>query len=312
MRRKKKRIIIFVLSCFITFVFGTAISYYYFGVMKKNEITKNYEEKIKSMEIELGGSCYVLSKDVEAGESVKESDFRKINVPSTISNENLMKDLKKIKKASYARDLKENSIVYNDMFYNLEGIQNDLRYYETSAFLLPINIENGDYVDVRISFNSGLDYVVLAKKKIKNISRYDEAGFQKEVTTLNLSSEEILRLSSAIVDAYMNKGTYLYTTTYISPETQKEAEITYPSNIEVQDLMSQDPNVIQKAVVQLESNKRDQLTRTLDSSSDKPQETNRANLNSGNVKKLKDNSEEKKEAQTEKSNLTKNDEKAVD
>jgi hypothetical protein len=48
------------------------------------------------------------------------------------------------------------------------------------------------------------------------------------------------------------EGTVLYAVPYIAPDIQDEAIQTYPSNPEVQKLISENPNIVNKAVTELE------------------------------------------------------------
>ena len=59
-------------------------------------------------------------------------------------------------------------------------------------------------------------------------------------------------MASAIVDASLVEGTVLYAVPYIAPDIQDEAIQTYPSNPEVQKLISENPNIVNKAVTELE------------------------------------------------------------
>lgn len=64
-------------------------------------------------------------------------------------------------------------------------------------------------------------------------------------------------MASAIVDASIVEGTVLYAVPYIAPEIQDEAVRTYPVNPGVQKLILEDPNIINKAVTELESRNRE-------------------------------------------------------
>ena len=64
-----------------------------------------------------------------------------------------------------------------------------------------------------VQFPSGQDYIILSKKKI------DRLQYPAFWTTL--SEQEILLLSSALVDAYLHNAT-LYALTYVEPERKRE------------------------------------------------------------------------------------------
>ena len=88
----------------------------------------------------------------------------------------------------------------------------DVRSQEINTVLMPTDLNIGDYVDIRIMFPNGTDYVVLAQKKIENIIG----------TTfwLNLAEDERLLLNSATVDSYLNQGSKLYATKYTDATSQ--------------------------------------------------------------------------------------------
>ncbi|MCX7920452.1 MAG: hypothetical protein N3B21_00295 [Clostridia bacterium] len=81
----------------------------------------------------------------------------------------------------------------------------------------------------------------MSKKKIRNIN------LAENTIWCWLNEKEMLTVSSAIVDAYLHKGTKLYTVTYIEPNAQKDSIPTYPSNLDVQRLIESDPNIVNKA-----------------------------------------------------------------
>ena len=64
---------------------------------------------------------------------------------------------------------------------------------------------------------------------------------------MNVSEEEILTLSSAIVDAYRIIGSKLYVTKYTEAGMQKAATPTYVVTSETAALLNSDPNILNKA-----------------------------------------------------------------
>ncbi len=121
------------------------------------------------------------------------------------------------------------------------AITHDTRIYEIGAVNLMADQMVNDYIDVRIMFPNGEDYLVLSKKKII-----------KEVLDTSLiytymNEDEILRYASATVDAYVTTGAYLYTTKYVESNLQDEAIPNYPVKANVIDLMTSDPNIVSYA-----------------------------------------------------------------
>ena len=93
-----------------------------------------------------------------------------------------------------------------------EAPSDDMRLEEFSMITLPSDLLDGDYIDVRIMFPTGVDYSVLIGKKVESYT--DNTIF------LKLTEDEILTMGSAIVEAYMYEGTKLYATKYVDPSNQ--------------------------------------------------------------------------------------------
>lgn len=128
----------------------------------------------------------------------------------------------------------------------IEGqkVENDWRIHGFPYIKLTNQLQVGDYVDVRISFADGGDFVLLSKKQIKSLSPLREEGVA--AIWMIVTEEELLRLSSAAVDAYLNEGCSIYAIQYVS-DTQKEAIVNYVVNDTVKQLMAEDPNIVKRA-----------------------------------------------------------------
>ena len=133
--------------------------------------------------------------------------------------------------------------VYATMVAEAE-IANDTRDYECSVATLMVEQREYDTVDVRISFPTGEDYIVLSKKLMENMDLPNCVFYTR------MSEEEILRMNSAIIDAYLTPGCRIYTTRYLESNLQEEAAPTYPVREAVYDLINSeklDPNVMERA-----------------------------------------------------------------
>lgn len=125
-----------------------------------------------------------------------------------------------------------------------QKIEDDLRIHGFPYIKLTNQLKTGDYVDVRISFANGGDFVLLSKKQIQGIGPLREEG--TNALWLVVSEEEILRLSSAVVDAYLNEGCSIYAIQYVA-DTQKEAVVNYVVSDTVKQLMEANPNIVKRA-----------------------------------------------------------------
>ncbi len=115
---------------------------------------------------------------------------------------------------------------------------------ECTFINLSANLLKGDFVDVRILFPNGEDYIVVSKVAIQN------PVIASNIVYLWLQEHEILNLDGAIVDANLH-GAMIYTTKYIEPEVQPANTVTYQPNEAVIALMQKDPNIVQEAAAAL-------------------------------------------------------------
>ena len=149
-------------------------------------------------------------------------------------------------------DMTANTILTRQLVASAYNISTDsVRREEYNMIVLPSQIETGDYVDIRLVLPGGQNYIVISKKEVTvpNI-----AGIPSEDTIwMNLSEEEILLLSNAIVEAYRIDGAKLYANTYTEPGMQDAAIITYTPSREVADLIQANPNIVEEAKVGLAS-----------------------------------------------------------
>ena len=143
-----------------------------------------------------------------------------------------------------------------------QDIASDTRDAEISVVSLMTDQKVNDVVDVRILFPDGTDYIVLPKKMITSLS------LKNNIFHTNLSEEEMVRLTSATIDAYLTQGAKLYTVRYVQPTVQNEAIPYYPVRSNVIDLLHNDPNVLDIAQQTLNANARNDLDDRVGSMSD--------------------------------------------
>lgn len=143
-------------------------------------------------------------------------------------------------------DLKSGTILTKDMLTtSSETVTNDLRKQEYNMLSLPVDLVDGDFVDIRIRFGNSQDYIVVSKKQV-TIPQI--AGAPAEgVITINLSEDETISMSSAIIETYQSNTVEMYVTRYTDPGMQAAATPTYQVNDAALALMSADPNIVDEA-----------------------------------------------------------------
>ncbi|MCL2383636.1 MAG: hypothetical protein FWC79_05835 [Oscillospiraceae bacterium] len=131
-----------------------------------------------------------------------------------------------------------NTIITNAMVRR-GALPNDLRYVEYNMLTLPIDVNVGDYIDVRLTLPSGQDFVVISRKQI--------VDKHANTITLHLTEDEIMMMSSAIVESYVIRASNLYVVKYVDPVIQGAITPTYQVSDYIVALMSQNPNISAQA-----------------------------------------------------------------
>lgn len=229
-------------------------------LMELNKVKKEQQEKEASLK-----PVYVTTREIKSGETVKPDDFKTVQVdksaiPSdaiTTANINLLMierqqtdgTIKDEYPASAKVAIQPNTIVTTEMLNILDNsesqVSNDLRLEEYNMIVLPTQLEDMEFIDVRLQLPSGQNYLVVSKKQVQVPV---VAGVPSTSTILlKMKEEEILLMSNAIVEAYLIPGAKLYATRYVEPGLQTTAIPTYIPSGEVVNLINSDPNVTQEA-----------------------------------------------------------------
>lgn len=163
-------------------------------------------------------------------------------------------------------DMYEGMTVMTNMITPLD-IANDTREYELQVVNLMVDQKENDYVDIRIMFPDGTDFLILPKKPVFNLN------LENCVFWTYLNEEEILRMASATIDAYTITGTKIYATRYVESSLQEQATPNYLVNEYVQDMMDPtsafyDNNLLTKAIDTLNAIARSNLEERLGKLSD--------------------------------------------
>ena len=232
----------FLLGMLITFVICAVLvaAFYMLTILpeKKKEDTRGKEV-----------TAYVLNRDIKSGEKVTVDMFTPIStyqsmVPQNYINSANVASLDENKALIAKIDMSKNTVVTtNSVVTEDQTVTNDIRTMEYNMFTLPINVDIGDFVDIRITFPNGQDYIIASKKEIKNI--------QGNTITFELPEQDILMLNSAIVESYIMTASNIYIAKYVEPGLQEKATNTYTPTAEVVKLIASDSNIVSSAKKEL-------------------------------------------------------------
>ena len=221
---KKKVITAGVIAFIIPVVVGS------FMFMKYK---KGVEEEMARLRVETATvERYVFANSLTAGEIITKGDLKLAKIKEESAPKDSYTDKKNInsKNVNSVLDVdtligrrvrinaEEKTIVASSMLVTEDEreLTIDQRFQEFNSILLPSDLNSGDYIDIRLTMPSGENYIVIAGKEVKNI------GSSTDSTTmyLQLTEEEILRTTAAILESYMGDGFKLYATKYVDPSAQ--------------------------------------------------------------------------------------------
>ena len=227
------------------------------GLLMKIKGINEAKEALEALQKQV----YVAAEDIKSGDEVSlEENFRQGTV-QTEMDQTLMisaddfeftnedgeidpkydEDGNQLAKTMIMKiDVPAGTIITKDMLEEVDDqLQDSQRIQEFNMINLPSQLKNGQYVDIRMSFPNGQDFVVLAKKKV--------FGTNATSIWLKLNELEISLMNNAIVESYTGTGVRLYALPYIEAGRQKQAIPTYVASQDVMNLMGNNPNILEEA-----------------------------------------------------------------
>ena len=179
-----------------------------------------------------------IGRDVGAGEKLNPGDIYTAEVPMDAVPADCMLSVSEIDGSILRIPVMKGAYITSGMLVGeTPGVdERELRYgcirYDSEVGL-------GDSIDVRVRYPDGTDYVVLSKKPVFGL---DEQGL-----LLRVREEEILLMDSAVVDASLFEGTFLYAVEYVEDLIQEAAIVNYTPAPAVIELIGRDPNIVKAA-----------------------------------------------------------------
>ncbi|WP_051287046.1 SAF domain-containing protein [Paenibacillus taiwanensis] len=196
-----------------------------------------------------------FKKTLQSGYPLTEQDIERVVLPAMWIPDQQVTRKEDIVGKLLKLDVTARTPVLASMLVAGDVLADDVRWMETAVIQLPLELLEGDVLDVRIRFADGQDFVVLSHKMVEKL--------KPAIVWMQLSEQELLMLSSACVDAYVNNA-QLYAVRYVDPMLQQPAVINYPVNAEVLALIDKDPNIIKTSKAVLSAQSRRVLESQLD------------------------------------------------
>lgn len=242
--------VVFIPAVILCTVLGTG----YYTVYQEKE---SLDRRLKELSSQTG---YVLTQDVKSGERIDSSMLNPVTVYA--KDKTCIVPVKESDlDGTYARaSFEKGTVLYKQCVYEEQEYASDMRERTYSFMKINENITEGDYVDIRITYPDGEEYVVAQHKKVISLNRAAEQQETQELQTLdsicvNVNEEELLRIASAYVDTVFYPGSSVYVIAYLD-RFQEPSEVNYPVNASVYELLGWNPNAISYKPSETEQNNR--------------------------------------------------------
>lgn len=178
-------------------------------------------------------TIYKVVRDVKSGNEILQEDLEPIDIPC-ITAEGYITDINEIVGKYYVVNLKAGAKISDDVIVDYE-MASDLRLLDVVVDEMPFGLEAGDYIDLRIVFPDGEDFLVLDKNKVEDING--------NTVKLLVRGSDFHSIESAYSDKALYTSTKLYLTQYLQSKVQESSKRYYPINLEALQAMTIDTNI---------------------------------------------------------------------
>lgn len=229
--------VIFAVLLVLTWIVGGVGGFLYYK--KVSSELQNKDLEIENLQYSLSQvdvmvTAYAVASDVEMGQKIEDSHLIPVEVPMGISD-NFILSKEDLVGKYYKVDLSAGTPLTNDVVIDME-VTDDMRLFDVVVHTVPIGLEVGSYVDVRITLPLGEDFIGLAHKRVFDING--------NLLKLAVTEDDIHAYNSMLVDSIIYPGTQIYAVEYIQGAAQKPADNYYPVSPNVLAIAQKDPNLI--------------------------------------------------------------------
>lgn len=226
---RSKKILVLLSVLVVAFVI------FLISVVIQKQVDQKYKKQIqtlKQVNQEVMAEVYVAKEKLSAGDIITKENMEKKNCAISMTSDQYIteEDFGKVLLIDVDAEV---PLIQNMVIQKVEG---GVREVQCDEVLLNDNLEENDYVDVRISLPNGEDFVVLSKKAIHGLME-EEA---KKVCYLWLTEEEIKQYTMAVVEASLSRGARLYTTKYLQATVQHATEVSYNPDSKILEKLSEE------------------------------------------------------------------------
>jgi len=240
--------IIIVSSAAILFVGTNVGQYYAIWGPKQDRMKAKYEAQVANLQAQLDAIGPMVNiwtiregaSDLYAGKQVEAGDLEVHQIPESLLNRSFVLEPQTVIGKYYKIAMTSGTPLSMDLVMQ-DPVEDTTREFDIVANVLPIGLRVGDYIDFRIVYPLGEDYIVLPHKRIEAING--------KTVKVKLDETEVHNYQAALVDYFLQSpnGAALYMTKYLEPGIQVPAAPYYAVPKNILAIMIADPNILAKA-----------------------------------------------------------------
>ncbi|MDQ0885044.1 hypothetical protein QFZ81_000132 [Paenibacillus sp. V4I9] len=249
---------IIIAAAIAIILIGTNVGQYFMiWGPKQRALTASYDKELGALKAKINKigpmvEVWTVKDGVEGlfpGKQIDPNDLDMKQIPESFINQSFILDPETVIGKYYRVGLTSGTPLSKDLVME-DPLDDTIREYDVVASVMPIGLKVGDYVDFRIVYPLGEDYIVLPRKRVEAIN--------DKTIKFKLNEQEIHFYQAALIDYFLQvrNGSTLYLTKYLEPGIQKAATQYYSVPKNILAIMIADPNIVQKINAQLNNTSR--------------------------------------------------------
>ena len=247
--------IIIAAGVLVLFLFANALQFVLWGEKVKS-IEADYTENVNALEERIAGigeivQAWTVVRKTEPGQVISREDLKPVQTLKNSMGEAYVTNLQEIEGKIYKVSVLPGTPITKDVIME-EKILDSTRQMEVASNILPVGLKAGDYIDYRFVMPKGEDYIAMTHKRVE--------GVHGKIVTLNMTEEEIHIYESLLIDYFLREGSFIYMTKYLEPGFQEPAKTYYPVSENILEIMTIDPNIVEKIEASIINEKRSVLS----------------------------------------------------
>lgn len=182
---------------------------------------------------------YTVTAAVKAGDVIEAENIETMKMYSSLLTDQYVTNPKDITDRYYKVAVNPGTPIMKNMVMD-EELDDSMRDRDIILDRMTVGLEEGDYIDIRMTMPYGDDYVVLSHKRVYALN--------DGTIKLHLNELEWNTYQGALIDYFLNKeyGCTLYADKYIEPGLQQDAVKFYAVPTNIAALLQKNPNIINK------------------------------------------------------------------